>query len=90
MGETNTSMSDDGYADADGEGRCFISFDGISMNFKNVTGYSSNNYGDFADRFYYYALDGFHSINDALDAATQDTHDPQTHDDYSDCQLYTG
>lgn len=84
MGETSASMSDDGYADPDGSGRCFISFDGISINFKNVTRYSSYNYGDFAEKFYYYALQGY-SINDALDRATLDTHNLYY---YSQCQLY--
>ncbi|MCW4002587.1 MAG: DUF2341 domain-containing protein [Candidatus Bathyarchaeota archaeon] len=85
MGETNATLSANGYASPDGSGRCFISFDGISINFKNVTGYGSYDYGDFADRFYYYALNGY-SINDALDAAARYTHGSIY--DYDEIQLY--
>jgi nucleoside-specific outer membrane channel protein Tsx len=86
MGETNTTLNEDGYANPDNSGRCFISFANVSINFKNVTGYSSYNYGDFAEKFYYYALNGY-SIKDALDSATRLTHGEDTYY-YSQCQLY--
>ena len=86
MGETNTTFSENGYANASTDyGRCFISFDGVSINFKSPTGYLTYNYGDFAEIFYQYALQGY-SINDALDLATRYTHEYETF--YSQCQLY--
>lgn len=82
-----TSLEADGYATPDGSNRCFMSFDIYSIWFTNKTTYSDFDYGDFASLFFKYAsYDGW-TINDALDAAAEDTHWQSS---FGDCQLYTG
>jgi len=80
-------LEPDGYATPDGSNKCFMSFDIYSIWFTNKTTYSDFDYGDFCSLFFEYAsYDGW-TINDALDAAAEDTHWQSC---FGDCQLYTG
>lgn len=69
-------MSSNGYADPDGEGQCYISFQGQSpmiSNYHDVTFYDCGNIGPamwFINFFYYFALVEDYSVNDALDQAS--------------------
>jgi hypothetical protein len=82
-----TDLEPDGYMSPDGSGECFIGFDNYSIWFTNKTGYGRFNYGDFASQFFEYAIIDGWTINDALDAAAEETH---TEASFGDCQLYTG
>jgi hypothetical protein len=82
-----TSLEDDGYASPDGSNHCFIGFDNYSIWFTNKTTYGDFDYGDFVSLFFEYALYNGWTINDALDAATEDTHWQSS---FGDCKLYTG
>jgi hypothetical protein len=82
-----TYLEPDGYMTPDGSKECFIGFDNYSIWFTNTTGYGSFNYGDFASLFFDYAMIDGWTINDALDAATEETH---TQASFGDCQLHTG
>jgi hypothetical protein len=82
-----TDLEADGYASPDGSNHCFIGFDVYSIFFINKTGYGSFDYGDFASLFFQYALIDGWTINDALDAAAEETHWQSS---FGDCQLYTG
>lgn len=77
----------DGYASPDGSNHCFIGFDVYSIFFINKTGYGGFDYGDFVSLFFQYALIDGWTVNDALDAATEETHWQSS---FGDCQLYTG
>lgn len=82
-----TNLEPDGYATPDGSNRCFMSFDIYSIWFTNKTRYGEFDYGDFCSLFFKYALCDGWTINDALDAAAEDTHWQSS---FGDCQLYTG
>jgi hypothetical protein len=82
-----TSLEPNGYATPDGGNQCFLSFDIYSIWFTNKTTYRDFDYGDFATRFFEYAMYDGWTINDALDAAAEDTHWQSS---FGDCQLYTG
>jgi hypothetical protein len=82
-----TGLEDDGYASPDGSNHCFIGFDEYSIFFTNKTTYGSFDYGDFVSLFFEYALYDGWTINDALDAAAEETHWQSS---FGDCQLYTG
>jgi hypothetical protein len=84
------SLLFDGYGNIgdDESDRCYISFINSSIMFKAQTGYASKNYGNWTERFFYWALQDGYSIKDALDQATRDTHGIYT--PFSQCQLYTG
>ncbi|HER54370.1 MAG TPA: hypothetical protein ENO13_00515, partial [Candidatus Bathyarchaeota archaeon] len=82
-----TSLGSDGYAEPDGSNHCFIGFDDYSIWFTNRTGYGNFCYGDFASLFFEYALMDGWTVNDALDAAAQETHLQAS---FGDCQLYMG
>ena len=82
-----TDLEPDGYMTPDGTGECFIGFDNYSIWFTNKTGYGSFNYGDFASLFFEYAMIDGWTINDALDAAAEESHFQAS---FGDCQLYTG
>jgi hypothetical protein len=81
------SLEADGYASPDGSNHCFIGFDNYSIWFTNKTGYGNFSYGDFASLFFEYALHDGWTINDALDAAAEETH---LQSSFGDCKLYTG
>ena len=80
----------DGYASSDGSDRCFISFEGMSIWFTNSTGYQSYNYGDWTEKFFYYALQSGYTIKGALNQATLVTHDPDDVQSFGQCKLNTG
>jgi hypothetical protein len=82
-----TGLEADGYASPDGSNHCFIGFDIYSIWFTNKTGYADFDYGDFVSLFFEYALYEGWTINDALDAAAEETHWQSS---FGDCQLYTG
>jgi len=82
-----TGLEDDGYASPDGGNHCFIGFDNYSIWFTNKTTYGDFDYGDFVSLFFEYALYDGWTINDALDAAAEETHWQSS---FGDCQLYTG
>jgi hypothetical protein len=82
-----TDLEADGYATPDGNQRCFIGFDIYSIFFITKTGYGDFNYGDFASLFFEYAMINGWTVNDALDAAAEETH---LQSSFGDCQLYTG
>jgi len=90
MGINNaaTSLSDDGYDDPDGNDRCFIGFDYLSIWYTNSTNYSNWNYGHFIYYFYMHALQQYWTINMALDAASELTHGDDVL--YEDTPLYGG
>jgi hypothetical protein len=82
-----TDLEADGYASPDGSNHCFIGFDGYSIFFVTKTGYGNFDYGDFASLFFEYAMYDGWTVNDALDAAAEETHWQSS---FGDCQLYTG
>ena len=82
-----TDLEADGYASPDGSNHCFIGFDVYSIWFSNKTGYADFDYGDFASLFFKYALYDGWTVNDALDAAAEETHWQSS---FGDCKLYTG
>ncbi len=82
-----TGLDVDGYASPDGGNHCFIGFDIYSIWFINKTTYGGFDYGDFVSLFFEYALYDGWTINDALDAAAEETHWQSS---FGDCQLYTG
>ena len=82
-----TSLEADGYASPDGSDHCFIGFDVYSIFFINKTGYGSFEYSDFASLFFQYTLMEGWTVNDALDAAAEETHWQSS---FGDCQLYKG
>jgi hypothetical protein len=82
-----THLEPDGYMTPDSTKECLIGFDNYSIWFTNTTGYGNFNYGDFASLFFEYTMIDGWTINDALDAATEETH---TQASFGDCQLYTG
>jgi len=82
-----TGLEADGYASPDSSNHCFIGFDVFSICFSNKTGYADFDYGDFASLFFMYALYEGWTVNDALDAAVEETHWQSS---FGDCQLYTG
>ena len=82
-----TTLEADGYASPDGSNHCFIGFDVYSIFFINKTGYGGFDYGDFASLFFQYLLIDGWTVNDALDAAAEETHWQSS---FGDCQLYTG
>jgi hypothetical protein len=87
MNLTAEDLSSDGYANPDGTDHVFISFDGLSINFKNSTEYDTFEYQHFAYLFFDYALNGPFTVRDALDLAADDTHSESS---YGACQLNTG
>jgi hypothetical protein len=82
-----TDLEADGYASPDGSSHCFIGFDGYSIFFIRQTGYGDFDYGDFASLFFEYAMYDGWTVNDALDAAAEETHWQSS---FGECQLYTG
>jgi len=82
-----TGLDADGYASPDGSNHCFIGFSNYSVFFTNKTTYGGFDYGDFVSLFFEYALYDGWTINDALDAAAEETHWQSS---FGDCQLYTG
>jgi hypothetical protein len=74
------------YYTSDTSDRCFISFEMVSINFIESTGKADWQYSDFAEKFYYYALNGY-TIKNALDLATSVTHNDNS---FGECQLYEG
>jgi len=72
--DANSTMSRDGYAlnETNTSGRCFIGFDYLSIWFHAGTGHSNATYGQLADLFFKYLLDGY-TVRDALDTATSIT-----------------
>jgi hypothetical protein len=82
-----TDLSADGYAESDSSKHCYISFDNYSIWFTNKTGYGNFCYSNFASLFFEYAMIDGWTINDALDAAAEETHGQAS---FGDCQLYTG
>ncbi|MFA5364833.1 MAG: hypothetical protein WC325_06595 [Candidatus Bathyarchaeia archaeon] len=86
MGRTDLNF--DGYDDPDNTNHVFISFENISIPFVYTTGYDNYDYGDFATQFFFWALYNENTtINDALDLATDDTHQAAS---FLFCPLYTG
>jgi hypothetical protein len=74
---TNSNeMNNDGYADPDSGGHCYIGFDWASPTLNNSTGSFKNHAGalgmEFITWFYYYALEQEYSINDSLDLASSE------------------
>ena len=82
-----TDLEADGYVSPDGSSHCFIGFDIYSIFFVTKTGYGNFDYGDFASLFFQYALVDGWTVNDALDAAAEETH---LQSSFGECQLYTG
>jgi hypothetical protein len=82
------TLTGDGYNNPDGTDRCFIGFNDSSILFTTQTGFSGKTYGDWAEKFFYYALQPDYTIKQALDYATTATHGIGV--DFSDCQLYNG
>lgn len=83
----STDLEIDGYTSPDGSKQCFIGFDIYSIFFINKTGYCDLDYGDFASHFFEYVMIHGWTINDALDAAAEETHWQSS---FGDCQLYKG
>ena len=82
-----TDLEPDGYASPDGSNRCFIGFDVYSIFFITKTGYADFDYGDFASLFFEYAMIDGWTVNNALDAAAEETH---LQSSFGESQLYTG
>ncbi len=77
---SNGAIQNDGYNDGyqypDGTGYAFISFDGPSpwlYQGMEGTGMGYNTYKDFLVFFYYFALNSYATINEALDMASYQT-----------------
>lgn len=66
-------QSPDGYDNPDSDDEVFLGWYMGSPGFTNSTGYSSYDYGNFAEKFYYYLLHDEQSVKEALDSASDDT-----------------
>jgi hypothetical protein len=68
-----TSLDQNGYVNPVNSNYCYIGFENISkMVIDPFESSGTYNYGDWIRKFYYYAVTMEYSINDALDAATND------------------
>jgi hypothetical protein len=89
MGIDPASLDSDAYSSNVGttnhNDHVFISFDWVSIEY-SATAYGSYNYGHWAYLFYDYLLQGY-TVNEALDLATEDTHNNLS---YGSCALHTG
>ena len=84
--DTN-SLEADGYASPDRNNHCFIGFDNYSSWFANKTRYGNFSDADFVSLFFEYELYDGWTINDAFDAAAEETNSQSS---FGDCKLYTG
>lgn len=84
-----TQMNSNGYDNPDNGDYTFIGFEdfGIPLS-ENITGGGGLNYGDWVKKFYDYTLDESYTINDALDAASEDM--LGSGKDFGDTDLYNG
>jgi len=88
MGMNGTEMNNDGYDNPDGSDHCFISFENVSVDFCIPTKSAGDwNFGHFAYLFFDYALNSFMTINEALDAAAEDTCNKEN---FGATELYNG
>jgi len=67
-----TDLSWNGYADPDNSGYAYIGFENISKWMCDSSEFYTQNYADFVEHFYDYALDDHMSVSDALDRAMLD------------------
>ncbi|WNZ28675.1 MAG: DUF2341 domain-containing protein [Candidatus Bathyarchaeota archaeon] len=80
-------LGSNGYSSPDGTDHVFISFENTSVDFCIPTGFDSYNYSHFAYLFFDYALNSFMTVNEALDAASEDVFNQA---DFGSTALYNG
>ena len=84
MGTTNLNAN--AYIEtSDNSGRCYIGFANFSIWFTMSTTHDNYDYGDFVNRFFYYALQPGYTVKNALDQASYDTHGGNY---FYNCPLY--
>ena len=65
-------LVEDSHGNPDDSEHCFISFQYMSPWFSEYTNHLDYKFADFVCMFYYYATDGIHTIDEALDDAAND------------------
>jgi hypothetical protein len=83
----NETLEEDGYNSADTSNRTFISFENTSVDFCIPTTTPNYYHSHFAYLFFDYALNSFMTINEALDAASEDVFNEV---DFGSCPLNMG
>lgn len=81
-------LIEDTHDNPDYTDHCFIGFWYMSPDFTEGTEYGDFTFADFVIKFYQYATDGYHTVDEAFDDATNYCFGSNT--DFEDSWVYTG